>query len=87
MIEVCGISRNRKMIEENLRKKERKKKREERSRNRVKRRNSLAVVMWPRRTQISENEIGRRADFVVQIKPSACQNSSRNERSVSLPPW
>lgn len=55
MIEVCGISRNRKMIEENLRKKERKKKREERSRNRVKRRNSLAVVMWPRRTQISEN--------------------------------
>ena len=27
MIEVCGISRNRKMIEENLRKKERKKKR------------------------------------------------------------
>lgn len=34
----------------------------------------------------SEKEKGRRVDFVVQVKPSACQNSSRNERSVSLPP-
>lgn len=43
MIEVCGRSRNRKMIEGNLRKKE---KREERRRNRAKRRSSLAIVTW-----------------------------------------
>lgn len=86
MIEVRGRSRNRKVIEGNLRKKEKKKKREERRKNRAKRRHSLAIVIWPRRKQISEKEKGRRADFVVQVKPSACQNSSRNERSVSLPP-
>ena len=47
----------------------------------------LALVTWPRRKQISEKEIGRRADFVVQVKPSVCQNIHENERSVSQPSW